>query len=479
MPDDDRLLAVALDDEIGLDVGESSRSRASRCPAIDHRDRVRQLVAHALERRLADDLGDAVLDRLVGDHAVRVELRTDRHEPEQLVGQHIELVVGQRRERDDGVPVLAQGVDLEEPFGDLLAGRGIRLRHDRDLLRAAVAAERLGDAAVARTDLLVRGHEEADHVDVAEHLLDEVVEPLAEQRAGLVQPRRVHDHELAGRAVQDAADGAPRRLRLVARDGDLLAHQRVRERRLADVRSSDECHEAGSSLRRAGPRALVGGCCISHPDLPSSRVKRGSRRSSACESRRSSICRSWCRSPAVREPNASSAASSASPRSTNTVASAAPATAGGSPGQHEAVVLRGRAGQRHPPERLAEEAADRVDVFVFELEAEQVADFVEAEPRADAVAAGLELDHLLGARVVFVGDLADQLLDEVLQGDEARHAAVLVDDEAHVHGVALHLLQEALGLHRLRDEHRAPRDPADRGIPPSALVAVSRTARGP
>ena len=41
-----------------------------------HGDRVRQLVAHALERRLADDLGDAVLERLVGDDAVRIERRT-------------------------------------------------------------------------------------------------------------------------------------------------------------------------------------------------------------------------------------------------------------------------------------------------------------------------------------------------------------------------------------------------------------------
>ena len=34
-----------------------------------HGDRVRQLVADALERRLADDLRDAVLERLVGHHA--------------------------------------------------------------------------------------------------------------------------------------------------------------------------------------------------------------------------------------------------------------------------------------------------------------------------------------------------------------------------------------------------------------------------
>ena len=46
-------------------------------------------------------------------------------------------------------------------------------------------------------------------------------------------------------AVHDAADGAPRGLRLVARDRDLLADQRVRERRLADVGPPDERHESG------------------------------------------------------------------------------------------------------------------------------------------------------------------------------------------------------------------------------------------
>ena len=43
-----------------------------------HRDRVRQLVGDALERGLADELGDALDDVLVGERLGRVERRAPR-----------------------------------------------------------------------------------------------------------------------------------------------------------------------------------------------------------------------------------------------------------------------------------------------------------------------------------------------------------------------------------------------------------------
>ena len=184
--------------------------------------------------------------RLVGDDAFGVERRPDRHQREQLVGQHVELLVRERRQRDDGSPVLAQGVDLEQSLGDLLAGGGIRLRDDRDLLRATVAVERFGDAPVARarpSRSRARRSRSRRHRRAPARRGGSAARRAA--CAGLWMPRRVDDHELAVGAVQDAADRAPRRLRLVAGDRDLLADQRVRERRLADVRSADERDEAG------------------------------------------------------------------------------------------------------------------------------------------------------------------------------------------------------------------------------------------
>ena len=62
LADDDALLAVALDEEVRVDLDEVL------VVALDHvvdrdRDRVRQLVGDALERGLAHELRDAVLER--------------------------------------------------------------------------------------------------------------------------------------------------------------------------------------------------------------------------------------------------------------------------------------------------------------------------------------------------------------------------------------------------------------------------------
>jgi hypothetical protein len=48
---------------------------------------------------------------------------------------------------------------------------------------------------LARADHRAAHGEEADHVDVAEHLLDEIVEPLTEEGPRLVDARRVDDDE--------------------------------------------------------------------------------------------------------------------------------------------------------------------------------------------------------------------------------------------------------------------------------------------
>ena len=210
---------------------------------------------------------------------------------------------------------------------------------------------------------------------------------------------------------------------------------------------------------------------VTKPDLPSTAASHD--RSPFFETRTSPVRGGTTRISPVRgeRPTAVSAASSCLAAFDEHRRDPATAPAGRAAGHDEAAVLGRRARLRHAAESLAEKPADRVDVLVVEFDAEQVADFVEPEARADPVAARLELGDLVRARIVLVGDLADQLFDEVLERDEARDAAVLVDDEADVHGVALHLLQQRLGLHRLRHEHRGSRDPADRRVAPTRLVA--------
>ena len=64
--DHDALLGVALDVEVGVDVEQRLVLGAALAQAHlldDDRDRVRQLVADAVERGLADQLGD---ERLLG-----------------------------------------------------------------------------------------------------------------------------------------------------------------------------------------------------------------------------------------------------------------------------------------------------------------------------------------------------------------------------------------------------------------------------
>ena len=59
------------------------------------------------------------------------------------------------------------------------------------------------------------------------------------------------------------------------------------------------------------------------------------------------------------------------------------------------------------------------------------------------------VDDRLGLDVVLVADLADDLLDQVLERDQPGGAAVLVDHDGHLEPVALELpqqLEDPLGL---------------------------------
>ena len=67
----------------------------------------------------------------------------------------------------------------------------------RDLLGARELVELLVDEAVAGAELLVGGNAEADHVDVAQRVLHDRVEPLAEQGARAVHAGGVDEDELA------------------------------------------------------------------------------------------------------------------------------------------------------------------------------------------------------------------------------------------------------------------------------------------
>src|SRR5690606_20383252 len=120
------------------------------------------------------------------------------------------------------------------------------------------------DVPVTGADVLVSGDAQANDVDFGPRGAHDVVQPLAEQGPGPVQPRGVDHHQLAVRTVHDAPDGVARGLRAARRDGDLVAHHRVGQRRLAGIRPPHEADEAGPE------RLCAGSVGVGHPtSLPS------------------------------------------------------------------------------------------------------------------------------------------------------------------------------------------------------------------
>ena len=89
----------------------------------------------------------------------------------------------------------------------------------------------------------------------------------------------------------------------------------------------------------------------------------------------------------------------------------------------------------------------------------------------------LAADVLLVLDIVFIVDLADDLLDDVFHGDEPRHAAVFVDGDRHVVAADAQLLQQhvdALGFgHEQRLAHPVAQVEVRR--PRSAVSSRSRS----
>jgi hypothetical protein len=68
------------------------------------------------------------------------------------------------------------------------------------------------------------------------------------------------------------------------------------------------------------------------------------------------------------------------------------------------------------------------------------------------------LDQLAGARVELVLDLADDLLEDVLERDQPDDGAVLVKDQREVATVAAHLAQYLVDAGGLRHARERPRE---------------------
>ena len=83
-------------------------------------------------------------------------------------------------------------------------------------------------------------------------VVDRALHAARERVERLLEPRQVDEHDLEVVAVHDAERALPRRLRLVGDDRDVRAGERVRERRLADVRAARETDEPAA--HRSAPQ---------------------------------------------------------------------------------------------------------------------------------------------------------------------------------------------------------------------------------
>ena len=128
---------------------------------------------------------------------------------------------------------------------------------------------------------------------------------------------------------------------------------------------------------------------------------------------------------------------------------------------------------------VVDEPADRVElllVVAFEPRIEMLEEVIHVGAPVDPRGSLAEgHDHRL-LLVVLVLDLAHDLLDEVLDGDEAGRAAVLVEDDGDMDAPPLQAVEEVVDEHRLGHEQRGAQEAADGW---RAVVARRGRAAGP
>ena len=88
------------------------------------------------------------------------------------------------------------------------------------------------------------------HVGVGNGLNGRLDHDLSQLVEGLVDPRRIHKHDLRAFKRQDSKDPSPRRLRFGRDDGHFLPDVGIHQRRLANVGSADDAHKTRTMVSR-------------------------------------------------------------------------------------------------------------------------------------------------------------------------------------------------------------------------------------
>ena len=216
----------------------------------DDANRVRDLLAQVEEELLAHELCHKVLGCGVRVHVVREPLGPFGQVSRDKLHECVDVEALARRDDQLVIEVgkLARSAKLG---GDLLGRRLVRLGDHQELEVCLGAVDVARNPGVTRANRLGRVDEKGNHVSIGELGQGSLVELLAKAVLGLVETRRVDDNELRVGRVHHGTQTLARGLRHGARDGNLLAHAGVDQRRLAHVGPADKCHEAAPEGRVA------------------------------------------------------------------------------------------------------------------------------------------------------------------------------------------------------------------------------------
>ena len=203
---------------------------------------MRDLITQASQCLLPDHFRGDLPHRLICDLILVKVLRALRKMPEYLLQQGIQIHVLHRGDWNN----LLEWIELPVLFhkgGKILFLNRVNLVHDQNH-RPADGFQLSGDVPLTLPGKITCLHQPEDDICLRQRLKCHVIHELAEPVLCAVNTRRIQKDNLAGFGRIDRPDLIAGCLRLSGCDRNLLPDQMVHQRRLSDIRSSDNRHKS-------------------------------------------------------------------------------------------------------------------------------------------------------------------------------------------------------------------------------------------
>src|SRR5208337_3848251 len=256
----DGLLAVAFAINHSRDPGQAR----TLFKLLDQNgDGVRHFFMGVHENVLADQLRCHESHGLVGDLVFGKIARTVGQSLEDARQQFIEALLLQGGDGDDLLEIM-QSLELRDQREQLaLVGEEINFVEQQEDRSAGLSCQ-VEDEIVVAIPLFLGVDNHQNQFAAFQRLAHLGHHFASERRTGLVNSRRVDEHDLPGLAafllgdVDDSENAVARGLRLGRNNGQLLADQRVQQCAFARVRAAENADESG--VKGHEDRLLASGC---------------------------------------------------------------------------------------------------------------------------------------------------------------------------------------------------------------------------